>query len=615
MLRILRKYIDKFCCVYLDDIIVFSRTREEHFEHLKLILKALHEVRMILNVEKCKFFRSEVRFLGHIVSREGVRPDPARINKILEWPTPRNITELRGFNSLVSGYNQYAQHFADAMIPLTNLQRGAPPKRAAIEWTDECEKAFKKIKRRLTSAPILQHPRIGEPFIVDPDSSQYTIGATVSQYKVDVDGVKRLHPIAFKSKKLTETEQRYSAQERELLAAKYALDHWRHIIEGSEIIVRTDHQSLRTYRTKKDMTKRLLRFMNDIEHYDPLFTYQPGKEQKVADALSRMPGTRKEGQPADTPRFLAIEESNEVNDSVFTSNQALNSSESQESSQNATTTPSDEDHHSETTSISIPTDTAEGSKMQPLQPLAHYSAIRQQLESDGQLKDTTEEIRKDSDDYIMRNGELWHIELGTVVIMSEDRLKDIALAVHSDLGHYGWRQTLRAMCIRYRIAKELLKEGKEIRNILAPCVPCQLFKRDMTAASTATVHPLGIRKAFTLWEIDFVGPLIDTPRGNAYLITAIDYGTSTALAWPIPARNMGVALEMIEHIVWTYGKPETVFTDNGSEFGDECNSAPNRYSIVHKYTTSAHPQTNGKVERWNYELIARLQRIAAEGGN
>ena len=132
--------------------------------------------------------------------------------------------------------------------------------------------------------------------------------------------------------------------------------------------------------------------------------------------------------------------------------------------------------------------------------------------------------------------------------MSEDRLKDIALAVHSDLGHYGWRQTLRAMRIRYRIARELLKEGKEIRDILAPCVPCQLFKRDMTAASTATVHPLGIRKAFTLWEIDFVGPLIDTPCGNAYLITAIDYGTSTALAWPIPARSTGAALEMIEHI-------------------------------------------------------------------
>ena len=106
----------------------------------------------------------------------------------------------------------------------------------------------------------------------------------MSQYSVDKDGVERLHPIAYESKKLTETEQHYSSQEHELLAAKYAMDHWRHIVERSEIIIRTDHQSLRVYRTKKDMMKRLTRFMNNIEHYNPLFTYCPEKEHKVADA-------------------------------------------------------------------------------------------------------------------------------------------------------------------------------------------------------------------------------------------------------------------------------------------------------------------------------------------
>ena len=130
---------------------------------------------MILNIDKCKFFQPEVRFLGHIVGRDGIHPDPQRISKILDWPIPRNITELRGFNSLVSGYNQYAHLLAETMRPLTDLQKGSPAKLAAIEWTKEADDAFKRVKQQLTNSSILAHPRLGEPFIIDPDSSQYVI--------------------------------------------------------------------------------------------------------------------------------------------------------------------------------------------------------------------------------------------------------------------------------------------------------------------------------------------------------------------------------------------------------------------------------------------------------
>ena len=119
---------------------------------------------MILNIEKCKFFQPEVRFLGHIISKDGSRPDPRRINKILEWPTPRNITELRGFTSLASGYSQYVDWFANALHPLTDLQKGSPAKRSAIKWDEREEKAFHEVKRLLTTKPILKHPQLGQPF-------------------------------------------------------------------------------------------------------------------------------------------------------------------------------------------------------------------------------------------------------------------------------------------------------------------------------------------------------------------------------------------------------------------------------------------------------------------
>ena len=146
--------------------------------------------------------------------------------------------------------------------------KGSPVKGTTVSWEEKEKTAFQELKTALTSEPVLRH-QIGKPFTIDLDSSQYTIRAVLQQFFPDPKtGKDRLHPIAYESKKLTETESRYPTQEQELLAAKYALDHWRHIIEGSEIIIRTDHQSLQTYRTKKHMTPRLIWFMQDIEHYN-----------------------------------------------------------------------------------------------------------------------------------------------------------------------------------------------------------------------------------------------------------------------------------------------------------------------------------------------------------
>ena len=152
--------------------------------------------------------------------------------------------------------------------------------------------------------------------------------------------------------------------------------------------------------------------------------------------------------------------------------------------------------------------------------------------------------------------------------------------------------------------------------MLDSCVPCQLYKRVPDAMTTATIHPYGVKKAFQLWEIDFVGPLIRTNHGNKYIITAIDYATSRALAWPLEERSATSAIEILEEIIWTYGKPTEIITDNGEEFrSKEFQAFIKRYDIHHNRTSPGHPQTNGKVERLNHELIQRLQRISAEEGN
>ncbi|HTS08815.1 MAG TPA: reverse transcriptase domain-containing protein [Candidatus Eisenbacteria bacterium] len=585
MNTVLAKFLDIFVVVYLDDVMIFSQTLEEHVDHVKQVLDALNEAGMILNVGKCEFFATEVRFLGHIVSADGVRPDPRNIQKVLDWPTPRTITDVRGFNNLANHYARYIENFAELALPLTDLQKGSPPKGAAIEWTPDCQDAFDKIKTALTTAPVLAHADMAKPFILDPDSSAYRIGAVLQQYAEDLDGKQRLHPIAYESKKLTPTEQRYSSQERELLAAKYALNHWRHLLEGSEITIRTDHESLKVYRTKRPMTKRLARFMDEVEHYDPTIVYRPGKLQVVPDALSRMAG-QSEGEPADTDRFMAIEQTNTDH----------------------TDPPSDAEPERDDAKSNH--DDPETNRTNHNSP--YYRRIQDYLEKHAELNDADETFKDECEKYELRDGILY-ARTGRRVILNLEFMKETLQFAHKDIGHYGKRATSKAVAQRFEVAKDLWTEG---RKVLDGCIPCQLFKATPDKTNTATIHPYGEKGPFELWQIDFVGPWITTPLGNCYLITAVDYCTAKAIVYPLPARSTQAAVDVIDEIVWTYGAPTQITTDNGAEFdSNEFRSILRRYGIKRVPTTPGHPQSNGKVERLNYELLQRIQRISHEPEN
>src|SRR5579859_4055106 len=587
MNKLLLEFIDKFVIVYMDDILIFSKNLHEHIGHIRQVLLALAGANMILNIEKCKFFQTETRFLGHILSRHGSRPDPRNIEKVMAWPTPRTITDVRGFCNLAGHYRRYIPKFADMSLPLTDLMKGSPAKGAKILWTGREEESFQQLKKALTSEPILRHPRMGQPFIIDPDSSQYCIGAVLQQSFQDPDGKTRLHPIAYESKKLTETEQRYATQEKELLAAKYALNHWRHFVEGSEIHIRTDHESLRVYRTKRPMTKRLGKFMNEIEHYDPMIEYRPGRLQVVPDALSHIPGAREDGDPADTDRFtlMALDEADD----------------SGAEAPGAAATPS------------LATPVHRGGKPNIRHDSDYFIRVRRYLRAKRIEEEEEEKIRLGALEYVLKDGILYYKDTDIQVILEKEHLEKIVEAIHKDLGHYGKQQTLDALDKRFIVATDLWREGKKLLDM---CKACQLFKLVSSTAETATIHPYGEQGAFDLWEMDFVGPLVTTKKGNKYLITAIDYATSKAFAIPLQERSAAAAVRLLERIVYDCGSPRQVITDNGEEFrGSEFQAAVKRHGIKYSHTTPGHPQSNGKVERLNHELVQRLQRIGADDGH
>ena len=247
------------------------------------------------------------------------------------------------------------------------------------------------------------------------------------------------------------------------------------------------------------MTPRLIRFMQDIEHYNPLFTYRRGILQTVPDSLSRMPGLREEGEPADTERFYTI--------------------------QNFLAAEDGPDGPAEPTPTSEP-------NPRRIRKVDYYRKLRKYVKATAMLSNTADDVdlKQESSRYELRDGILYSSELNTPVIIALDDLVATIESVHKDLGHYGKRTTLDAVRQRYEAASDLWEEGGKV---LDSCIPCQLYKNAPDLTITATIHPYGAKKAFELWEIDFVGPLAKTPRGNSYIITAIDYSTSRAVAFPL----------------------------------------------------------------------------------
>ena len=219
-----------FVVVYLDDILVFSKTAAEHMVHLRAVLAALRKHKLYAKLSKCEFNKSQLKFLGHIVSSSGIKVDTDKIAAIEKWPVPKNLSELRSFLGLANYFRKFVQGYSKLVAPLTELTKSTVPWPA--EWPDACNDAFEQVKWNLTHAPILAIPDVTQPFEVICDASGYGLGAVLMQ-----NG----RPCAFESKKMLPAERNYTATEQEMLAVIHALKIWRCYLEGVKFTMVTDH--------------------------------------------------------------------------------------------------------------------------------------------------------------------------------------------------------------------------------------------------------------------------------------------------------------------------------------------------------------------------------------
>lgn len=270
----------KMLLIYLDDVIIFGSSVPEVIDRLKIVLQRFRDARLKLKPKKCHLFKKEVGYLGHVVSSEGVKTDPAKIEAVKSWPTPTNQTEVRSFLGLASYYRRFVLKFSDVVKPLTALTEKDQP----YIWTTDCEEAFKAMKELLTTAPILAYPRRDVDFILDTDASNFAIGAVLSQ---EQDGQERV--LAYASKTLNRAEQNYCVTRRELLAVVVFLKHFRHYLYGQRLTVRTDHGALRWLMQFKNLEGQLARWLEVITQYQLTLEHRAGQIHSNADGMSRRP--------------------------------------------------------------------------------------------------------------------------------------------------------------------------------------------------------------------------------------------------------------------------------------------------------------------------------------
>ncbi|KAL0439630.1 UNVERIFIED_CONTAM: Transposon Ty3-I Gag-Pol polyprotein [Sesamum latifolium] len=245
MNKTLQPFLDQFVIVFIDDILIYSRSPKEHEQHLRTVLQILREKQLYAKFSKCEFWMEKIAFLGHVVSKEGVQPDPTKVRAILEWEPPKNVSEVRSFLGLAGYYRRFIKDFSVVAKPLTNLLKKNTP----FNWNDRCAQSFEELKRRLTSAPILALPSGDGGYVVYTDASRQGLGCVLMQHgKV----------IAYASRQLRPHEMNYPTHDLELAAIVHALKIWRHYL-----------------------------WIELLKDYDCTIDYHPGKANIVADALSR----------------------------------------------------------------------------------------------------------------------------------------------------------------------------------------------------------------------------------------------------------------------------------------------------------------------------------------
>ena len=563
--------------VYIDDILVASEDEEQHIEDLKTVFTILSNNGLVVQRSKCVLGKTALAFLGYKVDADGVSPLPDRVEAIRAVNPPTNIKELQSFLGLINYYRRFVAKAAQHLHPLFEALKGRPnkPKPRLLKWTPHLQSSFDAIKEALAKATLLHHPRPGAELALTTDASKLAIGGVLEQR-----GPRGWEPLSFYSAKLQPHQQLWPPYDRELLAAFKSVRHFKSMVEGRNFILFTDHQSLVPSMTKKadPQTARQTYQLACVSEYTTDIRYVEGKSNVVADALSRPP----------EPQFIAtIQEPRNASPTEPRPSPCL-------VPENA-----------------IQDLTAVINAVGPLSIDLESMAQEQTLDPDYRRLST--EARTGLN---FRKVNIGNTQLIVDVSNGPARpfvpfswRRRIFEAVHN-LGHPGvgrTRQMITSKFVWPSVRQDAAKWARE-------CLPCQQAK-----VNRHTVPPIGDfavpSKRFQHWNVDIV--TMPTSNGYRYLLTAIDRFSRWPVAAPMTDMTASTVLDTFSHsIISSFGVPESITTDNGTQF---CSTIWRQlmrvWGIKSHYTTPYHPASNGLVERFHRRLKESLNALGADDPN
>ncbi|KAJ3576959.1 hypothetical protein NP233_g65 [Leucocoprinus birnbaumii] len=579
----LQKYLGKFCHIYLDDIIIWSDSVDEHRRHTRLILKALQDAGLYCNLKKTKLFQTEVNFLGHHISRKGISPDDKKIERIVNWPTPSSAKEVRQFLGLV----RYLGAFLPQLARYTQVLNRLTEKECEYEfpeWTPAHQAAFQGIKDLVLSTDcltVIDHELMPEYRVfVTTDASDTRSGAMLSFGKT----WETSRPVAFESKPFKGAELNYPVHEKELFAIVRALTKWRNELLGLPFTVLTDHRTLECFESQKHLSRRQARWMELLQQYNFEIVYIKGEENTVADALSRT-NFEEARSEIETWRHCPEDRLDELEVPVC-SVLLTDDISPWESVRNLTrlSQPISDDtaNHNIDSIMTIDTDDE-----------LHATIIA------GYSEDTwCEKARKTKMDGLTFKGDLMFYK-DRLIIPRVGNIRETILGIaHKILGHFGFDKT-------YATLKEAfywpgMRTYLE-QTYIPSCEECQKNKAP-TTKPVGPLHPLPVPDGrFKSIAMDFVGPLPEE-NGCDQILTITDrLGADVRL---IPCKKGLTAPELAE-LFFDYwycenGLPDDIISDRDvmflSNFWKHFMSLLN---VDLKMSTAFHPQTDGSSERTN----------------
>ena len=566
---------------YYDDIYIFTKTKDinEHLQALDEVLKILEENQLFVKISKCVFCAEEIPCLGDFIGRNGVRIDPDKVKTIREWPVPKTQDDLHSFLGLTGYVQRFCHHYAELTGPLFDLLKKKDKKNSKIVFGDKELKLFEELKSRLSDTPVLHVADFSLPMRLRTDASNFAIGGVLFQI---IDGEER--PIAFTSRKMKKAELNYPTQQQELLAIVHSLTTFRIYCLDQPPIVDTDHCTLQTIFTQKTANRRLARWYDLLAEYQPKFQYYPGKDNYVAETLSRRPDlkpTIKEFHEIKIPSF---------NDTCFTMalSTLLESTDLKKNIINSY------------------------KKDKKIQEILKAINLRNNSTRNKEKKKINQ---KSFMLYSYDNDLLWYQtptdEEPRIVIPNDIKLKNLVISEAHDTnygGHPGTERTYLNLC-------QLWYWGKMVRSIqkyIHDCESCRRNKPRLTR-EPGLLEPLRIPEdRWSDISMDFITDLPETTNGYNAILVIVDRLTKRVILIPTIKKLSAEACAQLflKHVWKDHGIPKSIVSDRDPKFlSGFWTTLFKTLGTKLKMTTAYRAQGDGQTERMNRTLEEYLRAV------